>query len=509
MNAALIHRRNACGYDGKRRAGGVVLSDLIETLDVISIAGNPNVTIRDLVTDSRSARPGSLFFAIPGEKDDGSRYVADAIARGAIAIVTELESILPDNVSVIRVPNARIAKSRMAASFFGHPSLELATVGVTGTNGKTTTTKMIQAIAEYDRGPTVFLGTIGYEVANQRFEAPNTTPDPIDIHRHLRGGLDRGARLAAMEVSSHALEQGRVADVRFQVAVFTNLTPEHLDYHETFEQYRDAKAKLFESLSCGAVAVLNADDPASEVFRARTQARVVTYGLERRADVTARIRRIDADGLFFTLVTPRGNVDIVTRLVGRYNLMNALAACAVALSLGYPLESIRGGFEFLKGVPGRLESVDCGQDFRVLVDYAHTDDALLKVLLNLRPLTHGRIITVFGCGGDRDRTKRPRMGKVASDFSDLVVVTSDNPRSEKPQAIVDEIVTGIVPAARDKSRLKIELDRKKAIALALRAARGGDIVLIAGKGHEDYQIIGSEKLKFDDREVAKEVLWNR
>lgn len=502
MNAAFKTNRNFRSEGGPNRPR--TLADLLDSIDVLSICGGTEIEVRGLCSDSREAEQGHAFFAVAGAKEDGAKYVASAIEKGASVVFTESDTCAPDNVTVVRVADCRLAKSRIAAEFFGHPSSELPTVGVTGTNGKTTTTKMIQAIAEYDRGPCLFLGTTGYEIAGEIQPAPNTTPDPIVVHGALRRGIDRGARLAAMEVSSHALEQGRVADVTYHVGVFTNLTPEHLDFHGTLGEYRDAKAKLFEMLGPGAVAVLNADDPASESFASRTQARVVRYGLERRADITARVRRIDIDGLWFTLLSPFGEVDITTRIVGRYNLMNALAAAGAALSLGFPLEAVRGGIGRLRGVPGRLESVDCGQDFRVLVDYAHTDDALLKVLLNLKPLTHGRVITVFGCGGDRDRSKRPRMGKIAAEYSDLVIVTSDNPRSEQPAAIADEILAGIV----DRKNVELELDRRTAISRAISEARGGDIVLIAGKGHEDYQIVGKEKFRFDDREVAREALWN-
>jgi UDP-N-acetylmuramoyl-L-alanyl-D-glutamate--2,6-diaminopimelate ligase len=501
MNAAFQETRRFRHDDDPGRPRR--LSDLLDAIDVLAVSGDTEVVVRGLCADSRDSRNGYAFFAVAGAKEDGARYVEAAIAAGAAVIFTETETCAPENVTVVRVRDCRAAKSRVAAEFFGFPSLELPTVGVTGTNGKTTTAKMIQAIAEYDRGPCVFLGTTGDEIAGEVLAAPNTTPDPIVVHEALRRGLTRGARLAAMEVSSHALEQGRVADVDFQVGVFTNLTPEHLDYHATLAAYRDAKSKLFESLRPGAVAVLNADDPASETFASRSQARVIRYGLERRADVTARVRRIDIDGLWFTLLSGQGEVDVVTRLVGRYNLMNALAAASTALALGFPLEAIRGGLARLRGVPGRLESVDCGQDFRVLVDYAHTDDALAKVLVNLRPLTHGRLITVFGCGGDRDRTKRPRMGRVAAEYSDLVIVTSDNPRSEDPGAIAAEILAG-VPAGRE---VELVLDRRAAIERALKQARGGDIVLIAGKGHEDYQILLDRKIRFDDREVAREILW--
>ncbi len=480
------------------------LLDLIDAISPLRVERRRDARIRSLATDSRRVGRGDLFFAVPGVDDDGARYVAEAVARGAVAVVVEGDVEVPDGATAIRVESCRRAKAVIASRFYGDPSRRISVVGVTGTNGKTTTTHMLRSIAEYEGGPTVLIGTVRHEVGTTSYRATNTTPDPIDVHRMLAEGVAIGAPLAAMEVSSHALEQDRVHGLRFRAAVFTNLSPEHLDYHGNLESYRNAKAKLFRDLDASAIAVLNADDPLTESLARETRARVVRFGVSPNADVTAGIRRVDIDGVSFILRTARGNVDVNTRMVGRHNLQNAIAAATAAYALGYPLEAIRGGFQLLKGVPGRLEPVDCGQDFRVLVDYAHTDDALEQVLRALRPLTRGRLVTVFGCGGDRDRTKRPRMGAVATRLSDVSFVTSDNPRSEDPLRIIDDIVVGVRPGA----KFEVEVDRRAAISRALRVAQGGDIVLIAGKGHEDVQVTREGKCEFDDRTVAREVLWN-
>lgn len=486
------------------RTDGLALADLMKVLEGSIAAGDVLARVRGLASDSRRVRAGDLFFAVRGARADGAAFLAEAHARGAAAAVIDGPGPGPEGLTLVRVPDVRLAKARAAVRWYGDPSSRVPVVGITGTNGKTTTAWMIRSIAEYDGGPTALLGTIAYSVAGRELPAPNTTPDPIELNALLAEAVRERARLVAMEVSSHALEQGRVAGVQFRAGVLTNVTPEHLDYHVTMEAYRRAKARLFQTLDATAAAVLNVDDPAAAEMAAATRARVVTYGVDRPADVTARVRRADQDGMSFTVRSPWGSVDVATRLVGRFNLANALAAAATALALGYPLESLRGGFELLKCVPGRLEPIDCGQDFRVLVDYAHTDDALKNVLANVRPLTRGKVIVVFGCGGDRDRTKRPRMGRVASELADEVVVTSDNPRGEDPGAIIEEILAG-VPAGR---RPLIEPDRRAAIERAIRSARGGDIVLICGKGHETSQVQGGVHTAFDDRTVAREVLWS-
>ncbi|MFG0318794.1 MAG: UDP-N-acetylmuramoyl-L-alanyl-D-glutamate--2,6-diaminopimelate ligase [Planctomycetota bacterium JB042] len=480
------------------------LAELMRAVDPIAIDGDAGVRVRALAADSRCVEPGSVFFAVAGEEDDGARYLSEAVARGAAAVVVAPGVAPPPGVSVVWVKDVRRAKALAAASFHGEPSRTLPVVGVTGTNGKTTTAWMLRSIAEYDGGPTAMFGTVHHEIAGRRIPARNTTPDPIDLQRELAEGVRRGARLGIMEVSSHALVQERVTGIDFRAAVFTNLAPEHLDFHGSIEAYRDAKARLFESLDPSAVAIVNADDPMAADLVRRTPARVVEFGLGGDVDVTADVRRVDRDGLAFDLITPYGDVDVTCRLPGHHNLENAIAAATAAVELGYPLDSIRGGFLLLKGVPGRLEPIECGQDFRVLIDYAHTDHALEHVLRNLRPLTRGRIVTVFGCGGDRDRSKRPRMGRVATERSDLTIVTSDNPRTEEPSAIIEEILGGTSPGA----EVVVEPDRRAAIERALRAARGGDIVLIAGKGHERVQLAGDEAREFDDRDVAREVLWS-
>lgn len=486
------------------------LSDLLDAMDVLAVSGDVDVGVADLSTDSRLVEENAMFFAVPGASEDGARYVADAISRGASVVVVDQDAIVDPSVyergaaAVVRVPDVRQAKALAAARFFGDPSCAMSVFGVTGTNGKTTTSLMIRSVLDYHSGPSVLIGSLGYEIGARRYPAPNTTPDSIDIQRLLARGRRAGCRNAVMEVSSHALDQRRAEGVRFQTATFTNLSGDHLDYHKTQEAYRNAKARLFAGLPEGAVAVLNADDPASEHMASVTSARVVRYGLSENVDVRAIVRRVDIDGASFLLRTDAGEIDVQTRLVGRHNLMNAIAGAATCAAAGIPLESIHGGFQLLRRVTGRLEAVDCGQDFRVLVDYAHTDDALRQVLNNLRPLTRGRVITVMGCGGDRDRAKRPRMGLAASMGSDLVVLTDDNPRSEDPAAIRAEVRGGVDPSA----EVWEEPDRRKAIERALREAAGGDIVLIAGKGHETEQIVGGVHTPFDDRHVAKEVLWS-
>src|SRR5262245_1766367 len=475
------------------------IRDLVEGAQLI---GDPELEIQSISSDSRTVGPGALFFAVRGTHEDGSRYLEDAIARGALAVVVE-QAVVPLDVPVLLVPDCRLAKARVAQAFYREPARDLALYGITGTNGKTTTAFMLKAILDYEGRPAGLLGTVGNDSGRGIERASNTTPDPIELNRLLAQMVDRNLKAAAMEVSSHALLQQRVAGLAFRAGVFTNLTPEHLDYHGSMEDYARAKAMLFEGLAPEAHAILNLDDPWSAFMRDRTRAQVVTYGLGAGADVRARVRRMAIDGMAFDLLSPFGQIDGACRFMGRHSPASLPAAASAALATGVSLGAIKGGIEALRRVPGRLEPVDRGQDFRVLIDYAHTDDALRKVLSNLRPLTRGRLIVVFGCGGDRDRAKRPRMGRVATDIADLAVVTSDNPRSEDPQAIIGDILAGVP----DDVKCRVEADRRAAIELALRTARGGDIVVIAGKGHEDYQIVRDEKIPFDDRSVAEEVLW--
>ncbi|MFO0985507.1 MAG: UDP-N-acetylmuramoyl-L-alanyl-D-glutamate--2,6-diaminopimelate ligase [Planctomycetota bacterium] len=478
------------------------LARIRDLLDEAQLIGDPELEVQALAADSRSVHPGSLFFAVRGTQLNGASYLQDAIARGASALVVE-ELAVPLDVPVLLVKDCRMAKASVARAFYRQPSRDLDVFGVTGTNGKTTTTFMLKAILDCDDKAAGLLGTVGNDTGGGLQRSSNTTPDPIELNRLLAEMVDRNLRSAAIEVSSHALMQQRVAGIDFRVGLFTNLTPEHLDYHGTMAEYARAKAMLFEMLAPSAHAVLNLGDPWAPFMRERTRAQVVTFGTRDDADVHARVRRMDIDGMAFDVISPWGRFDVTSRFMGRHNLENALGAAAAALCTGVDPLAVKAGFETLTRVPGRLDPVDRGQDFRVLIDYAHTDDALRQVLANLRPLTRGRLIAVFGCGGDRDRAKRPRMGRVAADIADLAVITSDNPRSEDPQAIIADVLAG-VPAG---TRCVVEADRRAAIEVALRTARGGDIVLIAGKGHEDYQIVRDQKIRFDDRAVADEILW--
>jgi len=486
------------------------LSRLTDALDD-RLAGverdGPDVPVTGLTGDSRTARRGDLFVAASGSRCDGLDYVQDALDQGATAVLSDRRVALPEHVGSIRVKDIARARAIVAEHFFGSPSQRLDTVGITGTNGKTTTAFLLRSMLTMDGRGNGLVGTLGAWLGNTHEPLANTTPDAIELQRLLARMVDDNLETAVMEVSSHALCQHRVDGVAFDVGVFTNLTPDHLDYHGTMEAYGAAKAKLFEELSEDATAVLNASDPASRILRLSTRARVLHYGIDDPADVRGRITRLDAEGSAFHLTAPEFGLDehVHCRLVGRHNVMNALAASAAALALGLPPAAVTTGLQGLPAVPGRLQPVECGQDFRVFVDYAHTPDALEQVLALLRPLTRGSLHVVFGCGGDRDRTKRPAMGAAVAKSADRLYVTSDNPRTEPPEDILDEILEGI-PDGRSADVLR-DADRRAAIAAALGAARGGDIVLIAGKGHETTQTVGEQTLPFDDNEVAREVLW--
>jgi UDP-N-acetylmuramoyl-L-alanyl-D-glutamate--2,6-diaminopimelate ligase len=482
------------------------LSELLRRADperAIALSGDP--VIGGIRVDSRAVRPGDLFVALRGLTVDGADYVGDALRRGAVAVFSERRLSIPPAVPQVVDPRGRRAVARIAAAFHGEPATRLRCIGVTGTNGKTTTTWIIRRLLEAHRLRTALVGTIGHEVGDAAPTESRTTPDAVELQALLARAVENGHEVAAMEVSSHALTQDRVTGVPFDAAVFTNLTRDHLDYHGTMEEYAAAKGRLFAGLRPGAVAVLNADDPVSERYAAATRARVVRYGLESAdAEVTARDLTAATSGSFFRLVWPDGEIAIETPLVGRYNVANALAAAATARALGCSDEAIRTGLRDLPPVPGRLERIDAGQPFLVVVDYAHTPDALANVLRALREVARRRVLTLFGCGGDRDRGKRPEMARAAGEASDVVVVTSDNPRTEDPDRIIAEIVPGL-PAGCDH---RVVLDRREAIAEVLRMAEPDDVVLIAGKGHETYQILRDATIPFDDRRVARDVLQN-
>jgi UDP-N-acetylmuramoyl-L-alanyl-D-glutamate--2,6-diaminopimelate ligase len=461
--------------------------------------------VTGVTCDSRQVRPGHIFVAVPGTKADGRAFVADAVNRGCAAIVSEADIEPAPEVPVIRVPDARLALADLAARFHGHPTGKLNVIGVTGTKGKSTTTYLMRSILEAAGERSGLLGTIQYSVGGRVLPSPLTTPPADELQKHFADMVAAGCRSAVMEVSSIALDQHRTHALHFAAAVFTNLQRDHLDYHGTPEAYRDAKAKLFEELPAKGVAAVNADDPAAGYFAMRTKARIVRYGLERPADVTGTLEEMTFQGLKVRAKFGAEELVLKSRLLGRHNAHNILAAASTAWAMGYDFEHIRAGIETLAAVPGRLEAVDAGQPFLVLVDYAHTEESLRNVLNSLRRLRGGgggRMIVVFGCGGDRDRGKRPLMGRAVEDLSDFFIVTSDNPRTEDPLAIIREIEGGI----ENHSRYLVEPDRRSAIKIALGMARRDDMVLIAGKGHETCQIVGRETKPFDDRAVAREIL---
>lgn len=461
---------------------------------------------KTITDDSRLVTKGGTFIAVRGYKADGHRFIDDAIARGARVIVTQKDFAAPKGVSKILVADTRLAMPVLASDYYGHPSRKLKVVGVTGTNGKTTITYLIENILKAARKSCGVIGTINYRIKGKEVPAPNTTPGSIELQSILSRIYKSGARYAIMEVSSHSLDQHRVDCVLFDVAIFTNITREHLDYHKTLKRYFEAKIKLFGKLKKGGIAVLNNDDKKVASLKSKIRNKVITYALENNADVTVRNISLSLKGSFFTVDTPKGSVDIRTKLIGKHNVSNILASVAGSIALGIPLGAIRKGIESFTYVPGRLESIESGQPFRIFVDFAHTEDALYNILSLLKEVaTGGRIITVFGCGGNRDKTKRPLMGRAACRFSDKVVVTSDNPRFEDPAEIIKEIESGI----RGKfSNYDIIEDRRDAIDRALKLAAKGDVVVIAGKGHEKYQIVKDKIMPFDDCKVARELLKN-
>jgi len=490
----------------------MLLRDLLAAIGAPPPSFSPDVT--GIACDTRKLKPGNLFVAIRGHKADGHDFLPQAVGLGAVAVVAERPLQAPVPVSVVE--DARRALALLADAFFGRPSDRVKVAGVTGTKGKTTTTYLFRSIVREAGRECGLLGTIAYEAFGRSKPSDNTTPDPLEIQEFL-ASLDRPDCLyAAIEVSSHALSQRRVDGVRFAAAAFTNLSGEHLDYHKTMEDYLEAKARLFDSLGAGSVAVLNAGQRANGRLAARTRARVLRYAAAPiseadeaflpapEAEIWADEIRLAPAGTRFRLHLPGCEPqEVALRLLGRHNVENALAAAGLASALGFEPAAIVRGLESLALVPGRLEPVEAGQPFRVLVDYAHTDDALEKVLTSLRTVApRSRLICVFGCGGERDRTKRPRMGRVVERLADLAVVTSDNPRTEDPAAIIDEILAGL----EHRERAIVEPDRRKAIARALGEAHPEDVVLIAGKGHETYQILGERRVHFDDREVARELL---
>lgn len=496
------------------------LRALLGTMDVIEISGELEQDMTAVTDDSRVVQKGNLFVAIRGERSDGHSFIGTAIDRGAAGIVLEqpLSTYLDrisggKNVSWVRVKNSRVALGKLAGRFYHEPAKSLRMIGVTGTNGKTTVTHLVQALVEAHGGRCGVIGTVGYLLGEERYAASHTTPGPVVLQDMLAKMVAARFDAAVLEVSSHALAMDRVEGCEFDVVVFTNLTQDHLDFHGTMEQYFEAKRRLFTDYvqrgmkTAPKHAIVNIDDPWGRRLVADCAIPVWTYAIHESADIRATDVKLSLNGTQFAATTPMGSVNISSSLVGEHNVYNLLAAIGAGLAHGFMLEHIQQGLQNAKAAPGRFERIEEGQSFAVIVDYAHTEDALARLLSAAQKLRTGRIITVFGCGGDRDPGKRPKMGQVAAELSDCVYVTSDNPRSEDPARIIQDIECGIhaVPSHK-RATCEIIPDRATAIRAALQGARPGDMVLIAGKGHEDYQIIGSRRLHFDDREEARKVL---
>jgi UDP-N-acetylmuramoyl-L-alanyl-D-glutamate--2,6-diaminopimelate ligase len=504
------------------------LRKLLEGVEIRKISGETLKEIEGIAYHSKQVQKGFLFAAVRGIEVDGHQFVKEAIERGAEAIVLEEERQI-SNRTMIFVPNSRQALGKISSNFYGDPSSRIRLIGITGTNGKTTTTYLLESILKKAGCKVGVIGTINYRFGGKTIPAPNTTPESLDLQRILGEMLREGTSHVIMEVSSHGLDLDRIYGCQFDGAVFTNLTSEHLDYHKTLEQYFDSKKRLFsdylvKSLKEKRFAVTNDDDPRGGKIVEGIKLPVIRYGLNSSSGITADQVVSSFEGLSCRIKTPEGDIFVHSKLIGNFNLYNILAAVAVGIAMGLPLETLKQGVEGLEGVAGRFEKVVNQRGIHVIVDYAHTHDALERVLLGLRDIlesgarSNGKMITVFGCGGDRDRTKRPLMGEIAGKYSDLAILTSDNPRTEDPLAILGEVEMGFQSLRLrrwnpdeiklwrfGKGYLKVP-DRREAIGMAIRLAQPSDTVLIAGKGHEDYQIIGKKKFPFDDRIEAKKAL---
>jgi len=496
----------------------VKLESLTEAIEILEVSGELSGDVADICHDSRRCADEALFVAVPGFQTDGHDFVDDALDRGARYIVHERALKYRPGCTYLRVADSRHALGVLGKVFFGDPSASLCLIGVTGTNGKTTVTFLLESILKMAGVKAGVIGTVNYRYADRIVPAPNTTPESLELQKMLREMADAGVTHVVIEVSSHAIDLKRVDECSFDLGIFTNLSQDHLDYHHSMEEYFLTKKKFFRKHLKGAAQVINGDDPWGQRILEETKGAALTFGLQPVFDVSAIRYNLSIHGIEAEVVTPAGKLQISSKMVGKFNLQNILASVAAGSALRLPKSAIQRGIAELPSVPGRLERIDPEGRPVVFVDYAHTEDALRKVLENLRQFRCGRIITVFGCGGDRDRTKRPLMGKAVAEMSDCTIVTSDNPRTEDPLAIIGEIEEGIRPAGiagfppdewgesgTDRGYTVIP-DRKSAIEKAVTMANRDDIILIAGKGHEDYQIIGTRRIFFDDRIIAKEIL---
>ncbi|HWI54287.1 MAG TPA: UDP-N-acetylmuramoyl-L-alanyl-D-glutamate--2,6-diaminopimelate ligase [Desulfobacteria bacterium] len=487
------------------------LGDLIRDIQVTEKSGDLSADIKGIAYDSRKVEPGFVFVCVQGFKSDGHNFVDAALEKKAAAIVAQKPVRVPEGIPLILTPDTRKALALMGGAFADYPSRKLIMIGITGTNGKTTTTYLAEQILKEHGGKVGLIGTIMNKIGDRVFPVKNTTPESLDLQLLLKEMADEKVTHVVMEVSSHALELDRVAGVEFDTAVFTNITQDHLDFHETMENYLAAKTKLFSNLNNSAVkkkekySIINVDDPSSDSVIRAAAGKILTYGINKKCDVKASNINLKANGVSFDVRTPEFELFLELRLTGLFNVYNALAALSVGLAEGVSPADIKNALESVKGVPGRLEPVDEGQAFTVLVDYAHTPDGLENIIKAAREFTGGRVITLFGCGGDRDRTKRPIMGEISGRLSDYSILTSDNPRTEEPLFILSQIEGGVSRVA-DRTRYSVIPDRREAIGYAVKMAQPGDVVLVAGKGHETYQIVGDKVNHFDDREEVSNAL---
>lgn len=487
------------------------LQELIKLLPEARISGDCNLWVTDVVYDSRKVTPGALFICLTGSKADGHNYLSQAKELGAVAIIAE-KAVDIQGITVISVSDTRTVMQELAPYFFDYPSRKLRVIGVTGTNGKTTTTYLIKSVLEEAGYKTGVIGTIRTMIGNRSLPVKNTTPNVIVLQSLLAEMVKEAVEYAVMEVSSHALALNRIAGCEFDAAIFTNMTRDHLDFHGTLENYAKAKSLLFKSLqeaaSCksGKSAVINADDPAGAVMQAAAACKVMTYGINSQADITAENISIGARGASFMLKTKQEKIPLSLKITGRFNIYNVLGAVGALIAEGIDIPVIKKALESFSSVDGRFELVDAGQDFAVIVDFAHTPDGLENILHTARQFAKDKLILVFGCGGDRDRTKRPIMGKLAAKYADIIIATSDNPRSEDPEAILAEIEAGILADLTPGKKYENIAERKQAIKRAIELAKPNDIVIIAGKGHETYQILKDWTIDFDDRLVVRELL---
>lgn len=488
------------------------LKDIISTLDVQQVQGNQNVSIQDITADSRAVKLNSLFIALDGATVDGHNYIDKAVAAGAVAVIVSKPVTVPDDVCVITVSDTRQAMMVCVPYFFDYPANRMRMVGVTGTNGKTTTTHMIRHILKAQGHKVGVIGTVHIMIGDTSYPIHNTTPDVVDLQHILHQMVQENVEYCVMEVSSHALALGRVSGVEFDTAVFTNLTQDHLDFHKTFENYLAAKCKLFEQVSASDQvkdnkgAVINIDDSYGHRVMEKTTAPTITYSTLGKGTLNASDVHMSTKNSQYTVNYKGESYPVSMNTTGLFNVYNTLAAIGACLQEGISMEAIDTALKTFSSVPGRFELIEEGQDFAVVVDYAHTPDGLQNILETAKAIKENRIIIVFGCGGDRDATKRPIMGRIAAEYGDKIYVTSDNPRTEDPVQIVKDVEVGVKEALRDGTSYEVIVDRREAINHAIHDAKAGDIVIIAGKGHENYQILKNETIHFDDREEARKAL---